>query len=57
MRTYILTEKEREILKVFVESKSQLNGFSVLMLRLKRSKDQLAQDIELIEKALQKVTS
>jgi len=49
---YILTEKEREILKTFVETGLKLNGFSVLTIRLRRASKRLMEDIELIRATL-----
>lgn len=55
MREYILTQREREILKTFVETGVKLNGFSVLALRLKRSHKKLLDDVELIKASLEKL--
>jgi len=55
MREYILTEREREILKTFIETGLKLNGFSVLIIRLKRANKRLMDDIELIRAALEKL--
>ena len=49
MRTYIFTEKEREILETYLKERKKLNGFSVLQHRLKRSR-RLLEDIELLMK-------
>jgi hypothetical protein len=54
MRTYILTQKERKILKSYIESNLELNGYSVLMLRLKRAKKGLDEDLTLVDQALKK---
>jgi len=55
MREYILTEREREILKTFIETGLKLNGFSVLTIRLKRANKRLMEDMELIRAALEKL--
>lgn len=55
MREYILTPREKEILKTYVESGIKLNGFSVLALRLKRAGKTLLEDIELVKAALDKL--
>ena len=55
MRNYILTEKEKEILQTFIEKGIKLNGFSVLILRLKKARDSLKSDLELIDAALGKL--
>jgi len=55
MREYILTPREREILKTYIESGIKLNGFSVLALRLKRASKTLLEDIEIIKAALKKM--
>ena len=55
MREYILTEREREILKTFIETGLKLNGFSVLTNRLKRANKRLMEDMELIRSALEKL--
>jgi hypothetical protein len=54
MRTYILTQKERKILKSYIESNLELNGYSVLVLRLKRAKKGLDEDLTLVDQALKK---
>ncbi|MEM2514772.1 MAG: hypothetical protein QXO15_08800 [Nitrososphaerota archaeon] len=55
MREYILTPREREILKTYIESGIKLNGFSVLALRLKRVSKTLLEDMELVKTALEKM--
>jgi hypothetical protein len=58
VRGYILTERERKILKTYVEENVKLDGFSVLALRLKRwKKKSTLNDLELMEKALNKFES
>lgn len=55
MREYILTPREREILKTYVKSGIKLNGFSVLALRLKRASKTLLEDMELVKAALDRL--
>lgn len=55
MREYILTQRERKILKMYIESGTKLNGFSVLVLRLKRASKKLLEDMELIKATLNKL--
>ena len=57
MRTYILTDTEKKILETFLESQIKLDGFSVLILRLKKSQPELRKDLELIESVLKKLES
>jgi hypothetical protein len=52
LREYILTENERKILQAYVDHSVKLDGFSVLMLRLKRASQKLEQDHSLIKTAL-----
>jgi len=58
VRGYILTERERKILKAYIEENVKLDGFSILALRLKRAKkERVLNDLELMEKALEKIES
>ena len=58
VRTYLLTERERKILKAYIEENIKLDGFSVLALRLKRwKKKPTLNDLDLMEKALEKFES
>ena len=58
LRSYLLTQRERKILKMYVEENVKLDGFSVLALRLKRWKrEPVLNDLELMEKALEKFES
>jgi len=54
MRTYILTQKEREILETYINSGTKLNGFSVLINRLKKAYPTLEKDFELIKTTMEK---
>ena len=55
VRGYILTERERKILKAYVEKNIKLDGFSVLSLRLKRANSTILADAELVKKALERL--
>lgn len=58
VRGYVLTERERKILKTYVEENVKLDGFSVLALRLKRwNQKPTLNDLELMENALKKFES
>jgi hypothetical protein len=55
MREYILTPREKEILKTYIETGVKLNGFSVLVIRLKRANEKLTEDFKLVQNALEKL--
>lgn len=55
MREYVLTPRERKILEDFIESGIKLNGFSVLVIRLKRANKRLMTDMKLIRTTLEKL--
>jgi transcriptional antiterminator len=55
VREYILTSREREILRRFLEKSEKLNGFSSLIYYLKRSRKTLETDLKLINETLQKL--
>ena len=55
MREYVLTPRERKILEDFIESGIKLNGFSVLVIRLKRASKRLMADLKLIRATLEKL--
>ncbi|MEM2704754.1 MAG: hypothetical protein QXR45_16535 [Candidatus Bathyarchaeia archaeon] len=54
VRSYILTEHERKILKRFIETGEKLNGIRTLMAYLRKAQTRLKEDMQLIDKALQK---
>lgn len=54
LRQRILTEREKKILKTYVEEGVKLDGFSVLILRSQRNEAKLKGELELIEAALRK---
>lgn len=51
----MLTSRERKILEAFIESGIKLNGFSVLVIRLKRASKRLMADMKLIRTTLEKL--
>jgi hypothetical protein len=51
-RNYILTKKERETLKRFLETGEKLDGFSVLLYYLNKARPQLEADLNLVDRAL-----
>jgi hypothetical protein len=51
-RNYILTKKERETLKRFLETGEKLDGFSVLLYYLNKARPQLEADLNLVDHAL-----
>jgi len=55
VRQYILTQRERKILEAFIESNSKLDGFSILVIRLKRASKRIMNDVALIKGALEKL--
>jgi len=55
MRGYLLTPREREILETYVEDGVKLDGFSVLVIRLRRAEKSLKEEFELIEDALRRM--
>lgn len=57
MRSYILTERERKILRRFIETGEKLDGFAVLAHHLKKHRDTVSGDLELVQDSLQKISS
>jgi len=55
VRSYILTEHERKILKRFLENGEKLNGFRTLLTYLRRNYKQLEEDLKLISKTIEKM--
>ena len=51
---YILTKQEKKILENYLNSEVKLNGFSVLILRLKRAAPKLRADLQLVDSILKK---
>lgn len=54
MHSQLLTEHERDMLKKFLESNEKPKGFRLLKHRIIKFHPQLHQDLNLIEKALEK---
>jgi len=54
MREYVLTEKEREIVRQYLKDGTKLYGFYQLVSRGKRNLLRLREDLELLEKILKK---
>jgi hypothetical protein len=55
MREYILTEKERKIVKMYLKEGYDLNGFNVLKIRIKRAIPLLKEDFELINSFMERL--
>jgi hypothetical protein len=56
MREYVLTEKEKTIIKKYLETGERLEGYAMLLSRCKRITP-LKEDIKLIEQFLNKQTA
>jgi histidinol phosphatase-like enzyme len=56
VRTYILTERERQIIKRYLETGEKLDGFSALLHYLRTSTEARKADAELIERFLAKAS-
>jgi hypothetical protein len=54
VRAYILSEREKEILKRFTETGEKLNGFDILIHYINKYRPHLIEDFDLIETALKK---
>jgi hypothetical protein len=54
MREYILTEQEKQIIKKFLETGEKLEGFRMLVSRVKKMQA-INADLELIKKFLAKI--
>ena len=52
VRAYILSERERKILKRYTETGEKLNGFDILIHYINKYRPQLIDDFDLIETAL-----
>lgn len=52
MRNYLLTKKERKILESYIYRGIKLDGFAVVMTRVRKQKDTIAKDVMLIIRAL-----
>ena len=55
MRSYILTEQEKQTLKEYLETGKKLEGFKVIAYRARELKQQaILEDLKLIEEFLKK---
>jgi hypothetical protein len=52
VRSYILTKREKAILKRALETNEKLNGYAVLMHHLRKAQKRLEEDLELIRQGL-----
>ncbi|UCD45324.1 MAG: hypothetical protein JSV27_02150 [Candidatus Bathyarchaeota archaeon] len=52
MRTYIFTDKERNIIETYLRDGTELEGYNVLLLRLSRHIFQINNDFELATRFL-----
>ena len=52
MRTYIFTDKERNIIETYLKDRTELEGYNVLLLRLSRHIFQINNDFELATRFL-----
>lgn len=52
MRTYIFTDKERNIIETYLKDETELEGYHVLLLRLSRHIFQINNDFELATRFL-----
>jgi len=57
MRSYILTERERGILRRFIDTGEKLDGFAVLAHHLKKHRATISGDLELVDASLQRIFS
>jgi hypothetical protein len=56
MRTYIITEQERKIIRAFLEKGEKLEGFRMLASRLRGlNLDDVRGQVKLIERFLEKI--
>jgi len=55
LRYRIFTEKEEELLRKWLKENVKLNGFSVLLYRIRKSKEKLKSDYELLEAVLKRI--
>jgi len=55
LRYRIFTEKEEKLLRKWLKENVKLNGFSVLLHRIRKAKDKLKSDYELLEEVLKRI--
>ena len=53
MRNYVLTQHEREMAREFLETGKKLNGFRVLILRMRENVEAVESDLDLIKKVIE----
>lgn len=56
MREYILTERERSLLFKFLEAGVKEEGFKMLLHRMRKNVVRLKEDLELVQKVLEKLS-
>jgi len=54
MHKAILSDKERSIIRHFLETAEKLQGFRTLKMRIKRRHKRIVEDFELIQKVYEK---
>jgi hypothetical protein len=52
MRSYIFTPHEKNMIKRYIEKRERLDGFSILLHKIKTNKEELFQDIELMKQLI-----
>ncbi len=57
MKSYILTELERQLLRDFLAEDVKKEGFKMLLHRMRKNVSQLKADLELVSEVLKKVES
>jgi hypothetical protein len=55
MHTRILSNRERLIIKQFLEANEKPQGFRMLKTRIKQSHERIREDFELIQKVFEKI--
>jgi hypothetical protein len=53
MRTAILSDNERKLIKIYLKEKIKLDGFTVLRYRIKRDMPKINEDLKLINKFIE----
>jgi hypothetical protein len=57
VRSYVLTKRERRILKRFIKTGEKLDGFAVLIHHLKKNRENISGDLKMVEDSLRKICS
>jgi hypothetical protein len=55
MRNYLLTKKERKILESYIYRGIKLDGFAVVITRIKKQRDTISKDVMLMMRVLSQV--